>query len=227
MRKVARVGMAAILVAAFVPVPLAGLAAERLDQVPDESRRQIQEALGAPFVVFRLPLQDHLKLSEEQKKALDEELEEQIQAAMTMFQRLEGEKPEEREKQLNEHRMKASEKLSALLKKTLTGDQLKRLRQVELQQEGTIALGQPEVGKELKLTLEQRKQFETLMKALQKEIEPLIKEAQSGGNPEEIRPRVWKLRRETEKKIEAILDDAQKKQWKEMLGTPIDLGEIG
>ena len=60
---------------------------------------------------------------------------------------------------------------------------------------------------------------------MQKKIEPLIKEAQSGGNPEEIRPKVMKIRKEHEAKIEAILTDVQKKQWKEMLGKPLDLGE--
>ena len=50
-----------------------------------------------------------------------------------------------------------------------------------------------------------------------------MKEAQSGGNPQEIRPKVIKIRKEHEGKIEAILSDAQKKQWKDMLGKPFDI----
>jgi hypothetical protein len=34
-----------------------------------------------------------------------------------------------------------------------------------------------------------------------------------------------KLRQEHEGKIEAILSDAQKNQWKEPLGKPLDLGD--
>jgi hypothetical protein len=45
------------------------------------------------------------------------------------------------------------------------------------------------------------------------------------AEPREIRPKVMKLRQEHEGKIEAILDDAQKKQWKELLGKPLDLGD--
>ena len=60
---------------------------------------------------------------------------------------------------------------------------------------------------------------------MQKKVGPLIKEAQSGGNPEEIRPKVMKIRKEHEGKIEALLTDAQKKQWKEMLGKPLNLDE--
>src|SRR5258707_5540095 len=45
------------------------------------------------------------------------------------------------------------------------------------------------------------------------------------SKPEEIRPKMMKIRKEQEGKIEALLSDAQKKQWKEMLGKPLDLGD--
>ena len=64
-----------------------------------------------------------------------------------------------------------------------------------------------------------------IVQELQKKVGPLIKEAQSGGDPEEIRPKVMKIRKEHEDKIEAVLTDAQKKQWKEMLGKPFALDE--
>jgi hypothetical protein len=60
---------------------------------------------------------------------------------------------------------------------------------------------------------------------MQKKIAPLIKEAQSGGDPQEIRPKAMKIRKEHEGKIEALLTDAQKKQWKEVLGKPLNLDE--
>jgi hypothetical protein len=186
--------------------------------VPDEARRQLQDALGAPFVVFRGKVQEELRLSDGQRQKLDQELKEQVQDAMQLFQKLDDLKPEEREQQLGAYRPRARERLAAFLKKTLKEDQLKRVRQVELQQEGAFALGQPEVGKELKITDEQRKQFAAVVQDLQKQIEPLIKEAQSGGNPVEIRPKVLKIRKEHEGRIEATLSDTQKRQWKEMLG---------
>ena len=119
------------------------------------------------------------------------------------------------------------EKLAAVLQETLKDDQRKRLRQLELQREGAFALwhGDAEIGKDLKVTDEQRKQFMAVVVEFQKKIEPLIKAAQSGGNPEEIWPKVMKLRKEYEGKIEALFTDAQKKQWKEMLGKPLVLDE--
>lgn len=86
-------------------------------------------------------------------------------------------------------------------------------------------LEQQEIGKALKVTDEQRKEFMAVVQDMQKKTEPLIKEAQKGGNPEEIRPKIMKVRKEAEGKLEALLTDAQKKQWQEMLGKPLKLDD--
>jgi hypothetical protein len=144
---------------------------------------------------------------------------------MRFFQTLEGQKPEEREQQLHAYRRKAQEKLAAFLKDTLKAEQLGRLRQLELQQEGPFALGRPDVGAALKLTDGQRQQFIAVVRAMEKQIQPLIQEAQTKGNPEEIRPRVMKIRQEHAGQVEAILTEAQKQRWKDMLGKPFDLSD--
>ena len=91
------------------------------------------------------------------------------------------------------------------MKETLKPEQLKRLRQIELQQERGFALGQEKLVKELHITDEQRKQFVAITQEFQKKVQPLIKEAQSGGKPEEIRPKVLGMRDEYAKKLEAVL----------------------
>jgi hypothetical protein len=97
---------------------------------------------------------------------------------------------------------------------------------VELQQEGAFALlHREEIGKDLKVTDEQRKQFMAVVQDMQKKVQPLIKEAQEGGKADEIRPKVMKIRKEHEGKLEAILSTEQKKQWKEMLGKALDLDD--
>jgi hypothetical protein len=189
-------------------------------QVPDEARRQLVEAFGPRFRVFRDQVQGELKLSVEQKEKLEQRIMDTIQEAMRFFETLEGLKPEEREKKFAPYRQDVQEKLAAFLKETLKPDQRKRFRQLELQQEGMIALGQPEVADELKLSQEQRKQFMAIVQDLQKKAETLFKEAQSAGKPEGIRSKVMAIRKEHEGKIEATLTDAQKKQWREMLGEP-------
>jgi hypothetical protein len=194
------------------------------EQIPDQVRKDLANNLGGSFVIFRHEVQEELKLSEEQKQKLEQQLHERVQDAMQFFQKLEGAKPEERPRELEAYRQKAREQVMAFAKEILNQDQQKRVRQLLFQQEGPFALG-GEIGKELKITDEQRKQFMAVAQELQRKVEPLVQEAQSGGSPEEIRPKLMKLRKEQEAKIVALLTVAQKKQWQEMLGKPLELQE--
>jgi hypothetical protein len=219
-----RYGLIGEPIAAEEAGPAEGVAQDP-PEIPEQVRRQLVEALGLPFLVFRDKVQDDLKLSDEQKRKMAKHLQGTVQETMRFFQKLDGLKPEEREKELHAYRRKAHEKLAAFLKDTLKPGQLARLRQLELQQEGPFALGRPDVGTELKLTDEQRKRFMAVIQEMHEKIGPLIKEAQSKGNPEEIRPKVLKIRKEYAGKIQAILTPPQGKRWKEMLGKPLDLGD--
>jgi hypothetical protein len=53
-----------------------------------------------------------------------------------------------------------------------------------------------------------------------------LDEIPQGANPDEIRPKALQLRVDLENKLETLLTDAQKKQWQEMLGQPVDLGVL-
>jgi hypothetical protein len=204
----------------------AGAADEPAQQAPDEARKHVVEALGGgSFLVFRDKVQEELQLSDKHKEKLLEKFPEYAQQTKEVFDKIAAMKSGEPEKELQSHRQKSHEKLAALLKEALAPEQLKRLQQLKLQQQGAFALGRPEIGEELKTTVEQRKQFMGVVQEMQKKIEPLMKEAQSGGNPQEIRPKVMKIRKDYEARIEAILSDAQKQQWKRMLGKPFDLGD--
>ncbi len=193
-------------------------------QVPEENRKQLVEALGTPFIVFREKVLDELKVSDEQREKLNQYVMEQIMETGPFLESL-TETGQEREKKLNEHRKIALEKLAKHLKDVLQPGQRTRLRQVTLQQEGAFALGQEDVRKELKITQAQLMKFMAIVHELQMKVESLVKEAQSGGNPEEIRPKIEKLRKDHAQKLEAVLTDAQKTQWKELLGPPFEVGD--
>jgi hypothetical protein len=182
------------------------------------------EALGPPFVVFREKVLDELKVSDEQREKLMQYLMEQVMETGPFLDSLKEAGPE-REEKLKEHRKNAEAKLGKLLTEALQPEQRKRLRQVTLQQEGPFALGQEDVRKELKISQQQMMKFMAIVKDLQEQAQSLVKEAQSGGNPEEIRPRIEKLRKDHARKLEAVLTDDQKKQWKELLGPPFELGD--
>jgi hypothetical protein len=197
-------------------------------EIPAEVRNELgRHQLKGSFLVFIAKVQEELKLSDDQKEKVEQHLLGLIPEFMELFQRIDGLKGDEREKELKAYRPKAQEKLAAFLKETLKDDQRKRLSQLELQQEGAFILlpGDSEIGKDLKITDEQRKQFMPVIQDMQKKIEPLIKEAQTGGDPKEIRSKIMKVRKDHEGKLEALLTDAQKKQWKEKIGKLSDLDE--
>ena len=186
----------------FVFLGLVGAQAAA-QEVPEQARKEIAHNLQGPFAVFRDIVQEDLKLTAEQKEKVEEHLRERLPDIMEFFQSLEGVTGEEREKKLNAFRRQAQEKLASVLKATLNADQSKRLHQLGLQQEGAFALfhGEPKIAKDLKITDEQRKQFMAVVQDLQKKVAPLIKEAQSGGDPKEIWPKIVKARKEHEGKL--------------------------
>jgi hypothetical protein len=148
-----------------------------------------------------------------------------VQETQQFFQKMQETDEDSRPRAMHEYRRKAHEKLAEFVKRTLKEDQRKRLRQIELQHDGLFALGREDVQDELKISDEQRKKFMDLVQEMEKKIQPLIREAQEKGTPDQIRPKAMKIRRDHEGKIEALLTDAQKKQWKEMLGKPLNLGD--
>src|SRR6185312_10290492 len=204
-----RLGLLALAVAV-----LWGLSSPRnaAAQVPEENRKQLVEAMGAPFIVFRDKVLDELKVSDDQREKLMRLLMERIMETGPFLDSLEQAGPD-REKMLAEHRKNVREKLAKDLNEVLQPDQLKRMRQVTLQQEGSFALGQDDVRKELKITPEQLKQFMAIMQDLQKQVEVLVKQAQVDANANELRPKIEQLRKDHASKLEAVLTDAQKKQW--------------
>jgi hypothetical protein len=200
---------------------LMGASAQPANQhVPEEIRKKLVHDLGSSFLVFRDKVQEELKLTNEQREQLEQQLRELLPGAMQYFQKIEALKREEREKELSAYREKANEKLAAVPKQTLNEGQRARLKQIERQREGLFGGG--EIWEELQLTDKQRKQFVAAIQQTQKKIEPLLEEAQKGGNPEQIRPKVMNLRDGLQRTLEALLTDVQANRWKEMLGRPID-----
>ena len=192
--------------------------------VPEETRRKLTHELGSAFLVFRNKVQEELKLTKEQKIQLEQHLGELLPDAMQFFQKITGLNPEDREQELRAYREKSHKNMAVVLKDTLNEGQRTRLRQLELQREGLF--GDGESWKELQITDEQRKQFVAVIRPMQKKIQTLLEEVQKGGKPDEIRPKVLKMRAELQGQLEALLTDAQKKQWKEMLGKPVELGVL-
>jgi spore coat protein H len=193
--------------------------------VPGGGPGEGPDGLGARFVIFRDKVQDELKLTDDQKTKLRKRLETTMMETKELFQKAQDLKPVERGKRMHEFQMKVNEQLDAFLKDTLKDDQLQRLRELALQREGPFAVMQPEVVRELKIMDEQRQQFMMVLQELQKKVEPLMKDIQSGGDPSEIAPKIHDLRREHAIRLEALLNETQRGQWKKMIGKPFELDD--
>ena len=102
-------------------------------------------------------------------------------------------------------------------------DQLQRLEQLELQQQGLFALMHGELADSLAMTAEQRRQMMDVMQDMERQVRSLVQEAQSEGNASQLSSKMTKLRSEHERKLQAVLSDAQKERWKELSGKPLDL----
>jgi Spy/CpxP family protein refolding chaperone len=205
------------------PTDAAGSGQEFLD----EMRKQLVEALGGGiFVIFRDQVMEELKLSDEQKQKLLDQFPEFVQATMHVFERIQDAKPEGREKEMQAHREKSEAQLTSFLKEVLDDKQRARLFQLQLQQAGVFALlGENEAFKPLKITAPQRKRFRELVHDMEKKTQATIQEAGNEPKPEEILPRVRKIRKDYAGKLEALLSEGQKKAWKELLGKPFELGD--
>jgi hypothetical protein len=93
-----RVGLMALAVAGLWGTSFQRAAA----QVPDENRKELVEALGTFFIVFREKVLDELKVSDDQREKLMQHLMERIMETGPFLDSLTETGPE-REKKLNEH----------------------------------------------------------------------------------------------------------------------------
>ncbi|MGO8751163.1 MAG: Spy/CpxP family protein refolding chaperone [Thermoguttaceae bacterium] len=172
--------------------------------------------IGSSFLVFRRRVQEELKATKGQRDKLDQFLGKLLPDAMQALRKSNGER--------QKYNQKTHEQMAAALNETLNEGQRTRLRQLERQRDGLFS--EDWTLKELQVTDEQRKQFMALIQQTREKTKTLMDEIRKGANPDEIRPKVLKLRLDLEGQLEALLTDAQKEQWKEMLGKPVDLGVL-
>lgn len=196
------------------------LAAPALAQPPEGGRGRMMQGMGFGGGMMLLRdkgIQAELKLSEEQVtnlRALMEKQGEEMRAA-----REGGGDPQE----MREKMMEMGRKYQEEANKILNEEQQKRLKQLGLQAAqkmgGWSALAMnPEVGKALELTDEQKE----ALQAAQEEMRGAMREAfqGGGGDREEMRKKMEEMRKGMNEKIEKLMTDAQKAKLKELMGEP-------
>jgi len=102
----------------------------------------------------------------------------------------------------------------------LDSKQQKRYHQLELQQQGPMAVARPEVAKELNLTDDQKSKIKDIQTAQQEKMREIFQGAGQGGDRQAMMTQMQALQKAAGEKVEGVLTDAQKAQWKTMTGEP-------
>jgi hypothetical protein len=115
---------------------------------------------------------------------------------------------------------KVGEENQKVIAGVLKPEQVKRLKQIEVQFQGVRALQSEEVVKALDLTADQKRRGKTLVEDFDNDA---IKNAQRPADGRELQKAHQKLFMEAVKKIPSLLTPEQRKKWKELTGAPFEL----
>jgi hypothetical protein len=190
-------------------------------------------ARGGGLGMLRIKeVQEELKMTEPQIAQLDAKQQEVQQAMQELRQSMPQPQPgtppdpAQMQKMMTKMREIQNKAVTSLLDST----QLKRYKQLELQQAGVQALSWKEVADALKITEEQSRAMREVQTSRMGEMRNLMPQ---GGfqnmTPEERQSFMTKMqefRKETEKQILAKLKPEQLAKWKEMQGAPFKFPQM-
>ncbi len=162
---------------------------------------------GAIFLLGQKSVQEELKLSEDQVQKVKELSDKQRES----FQGLRDLSQEDRRAKMQEMAKANDKALAEILKP----GQLKRVKQISLQQQGAFALVNPEVAKALNISEEQKDKI--------REIQTKARDESQGlGRDEEGAKKRQEIRKATNEKVMGVLTAEQKAKLKEMQGKPFE-----
>ncbi len=203
-----------------------GVAALMASPALAQNRGRGQRGGGGPAgLINNEAVQKELKLSEDEvtkgKEAV-QSITEKYQEEFGKLRDLEG---EERATKTRELMAKQGEETYAALEKAWKPEQVKRLKQIGVQQQGIRAFNSPAVDKVLKLKDEQKEKISAMVTELNEEMQGL--RGGGGGDFQEMMKKMQTMNKEFTAKAVAVLSDDQKKEWKELTGEPFDVPMTG
>jgi hypothetical protein len=130
---------------------------------------------------------------------------------------------EEREQRTRRLTKSLSAALTKALADVLQPDQVKRFQQILLQQRGAEAFSEPEVRIALKLTRAQQDQLRRLISEGVDEMRDQFVFGPGSASVQAAREIFITVRKKTLDKAMTVLNDEQRKTWKEMTGEPVEV----
>jgi hypothetical protein len=129
----------------------------------------------------------------------------------------------EQRQKMNSIATKLGEEFNPKVKELLSADQFKRLKQIQIQAQGSAAFNSPEVASELKLTDDQKKQLTELQAEYGRKIQGL----RGGGGGQEVFAKMGELNTERDGKAIGLLNAEQKEKLAALKGSPFDIRQLG
>jgi len=183
-------------------------------------------AFGGGNLLANKSVQEELKLTDAQKEKIAEVAKKQREAFGEAFKDKESLKDKEKRREIFEKLNKESETAYSKVKEDLSADQKKRLQQIEVQAAGLRAFSRDDVKKALKLSDKQEADIKELAEETTKDVTELMKDARGKDKEkaQEARKKAEKVRKEAMDRISSkVLNDDQRKAFKEMTGTPFEI----
>jgi Spy/CpxP family protein refolding chaperone len=176
---------------------------------------------GGGMQMLSIPeVQKELKLTPEQITKLEAKQQEQRDAMREAFQSA-GQDREAMQKMMAD--MQAMQKKA--VNEILDANQQKRFGELELQQQGPMAIAaRKDVAEALKITEEQKSKIEDIQRKSQEEMRNAMTgldfRSMSPDDRQKMMTKMQDAQKATADKIAGVLTDDQKKQWASMLGEP-------
>lgn len=187
---------------------------------------------GIGSLLANVAVQKELKMDKEQTDKATEAVKKVTDKHADARAKLRDLADEERRTKSAELNKVISEETLTAVSEVLKPEQVKRLKQIELQRAGVNAFTRPEVEKGLSFTDEQKSKVKAVVDENGTKMRELgggrpgaggarPPRGQGGANPNA--EKITALRKESTEKIMAILTDDQKKSWKDMTGEAFEV----
>ncbi len=176
---------------------------------------------GDLMLLGREDVQGDLKITADQKAKIEAMQNAQREEMRDMMQKMRENGGQPDPGAMREMMDKSQKASDAKIKEILTAEQYKRLKEIAIQLAGVRALFQPEVQKQLDLSVEQKNAIAKLQEKQRTDQQELMTAVRNGDlDREEMQSEMKKINDNIEKELDAVLKADQKEKLKAMGGAP-------
>ena len=182
-------------------------------------------SLASAMVLNRDDVQEEIKLTDAQKGKLDSQrasMRERMRSAF-MQMRSAGGDPGDMQKTMQTTMTTLFESMSKEALSILTEAQRKRLGEIAIQSQGTMAVLQPELSQQLGMTAAQKAKIDDLQRRLDEANGGLFEQVREGTiDREQMTESMQKNSKTMDEEIAKIMTSAQKEKLKKLSGEPFE-----